>query len=177
MFQRLKPYGVKHAACYMIFEKDGISQKVIHQIKYQGDKRLGQYAGEWMANKLIFAPFINQIDYLVPIPLHKKRFRRRGFNQSELLAESMSRILHIPVENEQLQRVVNTKSQISMSHEEREKNTENIFRVTNPEIFSNKHILLIDDVYTTGATMTSAIDCILQRCTNTSISVYTLAYV
>ena len=109
--------------------------------------------GEIMADCFDDGLDLNDIDILVPVPLHRKSKSRRGFNQSELLITELLRRLDREVSVNNLVRIQNTRSQIILSREERIKNVTNAFQVKNPELFVNKNVLLVDDVCTTGSTL------------------------
>lgn len=111
--------------------------------------RLGQLA----AQEYMDTDFFEDIDLLVPVPLHNKRLRSRGFNQAEYICKGISDVLHLPIDTEHLYRVRNNPHQSRSLFEQRKKNVEDLFAIRYPEEWKNKHILLIDDVITSGATI------------------------
>ncbi|NDV70222.1 ComF family protein [Dysgonomonas sp. 25] len=162
-------------AAYAHFVKGGMMQAIIHDLKYKNNPSLGHFMGELCGNDLKESDFVRDIDYIVPVPLHPKRQRKRGYNQSEALAKGISLKTGIPVDYEIVKRAKNNPSQAkSSSREARWKNVENIFVLTDKSKFEGKHILLIDDVLTTGSTLESCARVILQ-CPSCRISIYTLA--
>ena len=116
----------------------------------------------------------DDIDVIIPVPLHKKKLRKRGYNQSDCIAEGLHSVIGKPVDNDNLIRVIATNTQTNKTRFERFKNVSNIFDLKNPEILKNKHILLIDDIVTTGSTLESCI-LTLQKINNVEISISTLA--
>ncbi len=128
---------------------------VIHRFKYQGDWRLGSTLAKWLAQGLQVQTSLDyKPDLVIPIPLHTSRLKERGFNQAQLLAEQWAVDNKIPLAKFLLQRIVPTGSQAALDKEERLRNLHDAF-LSNPEVM-NKHILLIDDVMTTGATLEQA---------------------
>ena len=117
---------------------------------------------------------LDDIDFIIPTPLHKKREDQRGFNQAEIIANGVSNIIKVPVLNNVLRRVVNNKSQTKRNRTDRSINTDNIFKVQNLKLLQGKHILLIDDVITTGATIISCGNSLL-RVNDLKLSVASLA--
>ncbi len=132
---------------------EGSLQGAIHRWKYEGKTHLTPFFAEWMAeglNRYWKLPFL---DLLIPVPLHPRRLRERGFNQALLLAEALSRRTGIPVLKTILKKKKPTLPQVNLSGAEREKGLKGAFHVTEEEKLSGKSVLLIDDVYTTGATV------------------------
>lgn len=147
LFQRI--------AAYTYFIHEGSVQKIVHELKYNNNPAIGQYIGELCGNEIKESDFVSDIDLIVPIPLHPKRLKQRGYNQSLEISKGISKKTNIPINSIDLIRIVNNKSQTQHSRDERWKNVENIFAMTNPKVFENKHILLIDDIITTGSTIES----------------------
>jgi len=164
-------------ASYSYFVKGGIIQSVIHNLKYRNDPQIGNFVGELCGRELERSSFVEDVDLLVPVPLHPNRLKQRGYNQALKIADGMSSKLNIPVCSDNLLRVVDNSTQTQQSKLERQLNTEGIFGVHDPEIFRNKHILLIDDILTTGSTVESCIKAILEKCPETRVSIYTIGVV
>jgi ComF family protein len=144
---------LERAGAYLYYNKGGKGQKIVAAIKYQGNTRLGQWIGESLAKDLSTSGFFDGIDYLVPVPLHPKKLKKRGFNQSEIIARGISSFTHIPLEKQNLYRAKANITQTKKGVYERWKNTADIFQLKDKQLFTKKHILLIDDVLTTGATL------------------------
>ncbi len=135
------------------FEKGSPYQSLLHELKYRGNKGVGLYLGRLLGQELLPTSY-SGCDILVPVPLHKKRLRKRGYNQSEIIARGCSEIMKIPVETSLLLRSTHRPSQTSLGRYERYQNVRGNFSVAPgaPDV-SGKKILLIDDVMTTGATL------------------------
>ena len=164
---------ISYATSYFHFFKGSKYQKVIHKFKYNGVQKIGFELGKDFGYVLRDSIF-SEIDYIIPVPLHPIKFRRRGFNQSEIIANGISKSLNKKVLNKILIRKVHTDTQTKKTIEERRKNVESVFGIKNPHIIANKHILLIDDVITTGSTLSSCAKEIL-KIKNTKVSIATLA--
>ncbi len=133
-----------------LYDLDSISQALIHAFKYREIKSLARPLAEALA---MSSPVMQSLDALVPVPLHKIRFRERGYNQAELLGRELARILNIPVLKRALIRTKYTSPQARMNREQRQQNVAGVFRVVDAEAITDKRIGLVDDVYTTGQTM------------------------
>ena len=143
----------------MRFQKRGHSQSLVNKIKYQADISLGIYLGQKLGEKL--GEKLNdeltgeEIDFIVPVPLHQKKFQSRGFNQAEIIAQGVSDILNKPLLRHILLKTVNNSTQTKKRRLSRWKNTDLIFELSDPlNQIKKKNILLIDDVLTSGATLT-----------------------
>jgi ComF family protein len=158
LFKRLMVITNLHEVhSYLNFNKGGIAQKILHEIKYKGQQELGKSIGEWFGYHILDKIKESNIDLIVPIPLHVAKRKRRGYNQSELIALGLSNSLDIPCEPNLLIRTKHTSTQTKKGKTERWLNVENIFALNTRNIdIENKHILLVDDVITTGATIESA---------------------
>ena len=141
---------IKSATAFLYFHKGGIAQVLLHQLKYRGKKDLGILLGSWFATDLTKMGM--DVDFIVPVPLHKSKKRKRGFNQSECIAEGLSETLEIPIELDLVTRIVATKSQTKKSKVQRWRNLENVYSKVGQDL-SSKSILVVDDVITTGATI------------------------
>lgn len=151
-YGRVKFHAV--TACFF-FAKSGKVQHLIHELKYKGNKEAGVFLGQQLGDTIKDAPLFQGIDYLIPVPLHPKREKQRGYNQSLMIAKGINEVTGIPIGDKYLIRAVNTATQTKKSAEERYKNVKDIFEVRFPEELEGKHVLLIDDVLTTGATLES----------------------
>ena len=141
-------------ACFF-FAKSGKVQHIIHELKYKGNSDAGVFLGQQMGETLKNAPLFQGIDYLIPVPLHPRREKQRGYNQSLMIAQGIHEVTGIPIGDKYLIRAIYTSTQTKKSAEERHKNVKDIFEVRFAEELEGKHILLIDDVLTTGATLES----------------------
>jgi len=152
---------VNEVTAFLFFAKDGTTQKLIHSLKYYGNKNLAKYMGRIAALELKKYGFYASIESIIPIPLHKKKEKKRGYNQSGLIANGFSSVFGCKTDNKILKRATDTKSQTRKSVYDRHVNVEKIFEVTDIEHLHGKHILLVDDVMTTGATISSCINALL----------------
>ena len=145
------PY--KYATSYAYFTNDGLLQHLVHGLKYRNKQETGYYLGRKFAGSLQKSHWASSIDLIIPVPLHKAKKAKRGYNQSMLIAEGISEILHIPVSENILLRVRDTESQTHKTRAERVRNMEEAFKINEIAQLKGKHILLCDDVLTTGATL------------------------
>jgi len=134
------------------FSKESIVQNMIHELKYKGNKKAGHFFGNLIGKSLLNSNRF-QADVIIPLPLFEKKEKMRGFNQSEILCDGISEIINQPVIKNNVIRKVFTETQTRKHRLERWKNVENIFRVNFPHELEGKHILLVDDIITTGATI------------------------
>lgn len=141
------------ATAYFGFDKGGIFQKLMHHLKYKDCSEIGHTLGEHAGLGLKQSPHLPPVAFVVPVPLHKKKLRKRGYNQSESIAEGIASKIGAKVDTEVLIRSKYASSQTKLSREMRWKNVSNNFTITNSERFEGKHVLLVDDVLTTGATL------------------------
>ncbi len=162
------------ATSFFFFTKGSPFQKLLHELKYRDNKEIGELMGKYAAVDLLNDEVFSSIDYIIPIPLHPKKYVKRGYNQSELICNGMAKIFNKPVDIKSLIRIRENTTQTKKSVFERYENTAGIFELKNPEVFKNKHILLVDDVLTTGSTIEAAIQA-LKNCEGIKISIFTLA--
>jgi ComF family protein len=164
---------IENATAFLFYDKGSKYGRLLHQFKYKGHIEVGLMLGEIFGAQLNDTNF-KDIDLIVPVPLHKAKLRKRGFNQSEIIARGISASLGKPVEGKALKRNIFTSTQTKKGRYERWQNVEGIFEVRNPELLQNKHVLLIDDVITTGATLEAAGNAIL-KIQGAKLSIATLA--
>ena len=166
---------VEHAASYFNYRKGSRYQNIIHFIKYKGLKELGYEIGLKYGNLLAGSTWVNSVDAIVPVPLHPRKKRKRGYNQSDWIARGIAGIVEKPLSTNNLFRKIYTSTQTRKNRFERWQNVEGIFDVLHPGEFEGKHILLVDDVVTTGATL-EACAYKLLKINDTRVSIVTLAY-
>jgi ComF family protein len=145
------------AAAFLSFNKGGRVQRLIHQLKYKGRMDIGVFLGSYYGTLLSGSEPFRSANFIVPVPLHRKKQQKRGYNQSEQIAIGLSGSMKIPVDVNTLVRIKATETQTRKSRFRRWENVKEIFTVTAPERFIDQHILLVDDVITTGATLESCI--------------------
>jgi ComF family protein len=167
------PLEAAYAMCY--FTKGGSIQNLMHQFKYKGMQQignlLGNIAGSQLINNLIFA----DVDIIIPVPLHKKRMRQRGYNQSACFAEGLAPLLNATVEIDNLIRTTATETQTHKSRFARFENMREVFAIKHPERLIDKRVLLVDDIVTTGSTL-EACGSHLLKVPGLKLSIATIAY-
>lgn len=146
---------LERAVSYFFYNRTGNFRFVLYRLKYRGCKELGEMIGREMAGELLRSGFFETIDCIVPVPLHEKKQRRRGYNQSEWIARGIAAVTGIPLEATAVVREKNTETQTHKTAAERWENVTGVFALLRPELFVNKHVLIVDDVLTTGATTVS----------------------
>ncbi len=166
---------IEHASAFLRYEKGGKTQKLVHSLKYYDNKEVGYLLGRQAARELLAdrSPLI-EVDLLIPVPLHPRKERKRGYNQSEWIARGLSSVLHIPIDKGSLARVSFTNTQTRKGVFERWTNVCSIFQVSQPDKLRDKHVLLVDDVITTGATLSACAEA-LSTVPGIRISVFALS--
>lgn len=165
---------VKSVVSFLAFSKKGKVQNLLHALKYKNKPEVGVLLGKMMARELGEKGGFPLADLIVSVPLHKKRRRERGYNQSDAFAEGLSEITGIPWSGSALARVRYTKSQTGKTKVERQENVKDIFEALEPQQIRGKRIVLVDDVLTTGATLESCLN-VLLRAGCDSVSIMTIA--
>jgi ComF family protein len=163
------------ATAQYYFTKESLMQSLVFQFKYKGAKELGFYLGQLMGHQLATQKGFQNVDALVPLPLYPQKERKRGFNQATVLCEGIADILQKPVLKNAVARKTATESQTRKSRVERWQNMEGRFELTNEVQLKGKHILLVDDVVTTGATLEACGRTLLQA-ENVQLSIATLCF-
>ena len=157
------------------FSKHAIIQILIHQLKYKGNKAMGVFLGNRIGLQLNESTRFNKIDALIPLPLFPDKQKRRGYNQASIIAEGISEIIDVPVWNNIITRKIYTDTQTHKGRIDRWHNVKESFSLLNEGAIQNKHVLLVDDVITTGAT-TEACGAVLLSAKNVQLSIAALAY-
>ena len=161
---------------FSYFVEGGVLRPMVHKLKYSDGKDMGILLGKMFGEDLLASDFINNIDIIVPVPLHPKKQRSRGYNQAEIIAHGISEATEIPVMSNNFIRVVFNPTQTKRTKTERWENVSGIFKIKDSSLFDGKHILLVDDVITTGSTI-EACGNVLQNCDNLKISIATIGEV
>ncbi|WP_276348760.1 ComF family protein [Daejeonella sp. JGW-45] len=168
-------FNFKQASSFVFFRKGGRVQNIIHQLKYNKRPKAGFRMGELYAIALNNSETWQKPDLIIPVPLHPSRLRQRGYNQSERIAEGLASVLQVPVAPGSLVRTENTQTQTKRSRFGRYENLRDAFSCPDKKPLVNKHVLIVDDVMTTGATLESC--CLaLAGIDGLSISIITLAF-
>lgn len=173
LFWHLTP--VERAAALFFYESHSEVARIIYQLKYNDRPDIGEDMGRIMANDMQLAAYFESIDILLPVPLSRKRKRQRGYNQSEHIARGISDITHLPIVTHALKRRHFRHSQTALSRYERRENVADMFHLADDKLLKNRHVLLIDDVCTTGATLIACADA-LKHVEGIRISVLTLGF-
>lgn len=143
----------EQATSLAYFSSEGLLQHLLHQLKYNDKPEVGVYLGQQLGYGLQQTEWIKDIAAIIPVPLHKKKAAIRGYNQSMAIAEGLNDVLSIPVDGTSLYRLRYTESQTKKSRAERAENMQEVFGTGNMASLENKHVLIVDDVLTTGATL------------------------
>lgn len=166
---------VERAAALISFPKGSGWRKTVHEFKYRGSWRVAHECGEWLGGALAEGGLFYDVDIVVPVPLHRRKLLRRGYNQAEYIAEGVAAALERPYSVGNLIRHKNNPSQALKRSDERWENVAGIFSVRRPEEFKGKHILLVDDVITSGATIGECATEILRALPTAKISIVAFA--
>ena len=149
---------VCRATSFFFYRKGSDFRRILYGLKYEGRKEMGEVVGRMMATELLSSGFFDGIDVIVPVPLHPRRLKSRGYNQSEWIARGVSMVTGIALDGTSVVREKYTETQTRKSSYGRWENVEGVFRMHYSENFTGKHILIIDDVLTTGSTITACAD-------------------
>lgn len=164
--------AVIDAYALMYFQQRGVAQKILHELKYKSRSNVGEFFGGLLGTELLRAELT--YDLIVPVPIHWRKKKKRGYNQSDFIAKGIGEVLRVPVNDEVLTKVTNTETQTKKTKLERWKNVEDSFRIVKPTALYQKNVLLVDDVITTGATLSALCDQMV-KCDVESITVGALA--
>jgi ComF family protein len=144
---------VQHTLSYLRFIRHGRTQRLLHQLKYQGQSQIGQALGQLYGAELADAGLAPAFEVIVPVPLHRRKLARRGYNQAEAFATGLATALDCPSAAQALRRTEHTASQTRKGRAARWENVASVFEVAEPQAVLGRHVLLVDDVLTTGATL------------------------
>jgi ComF family protein len=168
-------FSFHRAGALYLFEKGNIVQHALHQLKYKGHREAGEMMGMELGIALTEAGWMGEITHLVPVPLHPRKQAIRGYNQTEVIATAVSQCTHIPVNQRCIERAVFSETQTRQKKYSRWNSVQDIFKSGKEKIPPNSHVLLIDDVVTTGSTV-EACARVLNENENIKISLAVLAY-
>lgn len=165
---------IENGTALLRFEKQGLVQQLIHGLKYKGYENIGFILGNWLGAELKETGNYNDVDIVIPVPLHKKKLKSRGYNQVEKFGQQIAIALSAKYVDDVLIKVTNNKSQSTKKRLARWNNNEELFTIQNKTKIENKHILIVDDIITTGATLEACIF-VLHLAKNIKISIATMA--
>lgn len=154
--------NIENATSWFYFNKGSDYQSLLHKLKYQGFGEMGLYLGKSFASEIVNTEFANT-DLMIPVPLHPRKQRKRGYNQSQKIAQGMQQILNIPLETQALIRSKFTDTQTRRNRFDRFLNMQDKFSITDSEKIKDQKILLIDDVVTTGSTLEACAQLLLDE--------------
>jgi ComF family protein len=161
---------VQHTLAYLYFNRAGRVQRLLHALKYRGVQEVGETLGNWYGHNLREAGYAGNFDLIITVPLHPRKKRQRGYNQTDSFARGLANALELPWSGLALKRTQYTSSQTRKSRPERWANVEHVFQVPKPEIIKDQRLLLVDDVITTGATLEAcALTLLNAGCRNVSV--------
>ncbi len=163
------------ATSYLFYTKGEIVKRILHSIKYRGNKTLAMEMGRLFGINIKEEKIFKDIDFIIPVPLHPKKLKQRGYNQSELIANGLAKSIETKVIPDLLIKTTNTNTQTKKNRYERWENSENIYTLYNNIMLKNKNILIVDDVLTTGATLEACCQAFNEAQVK-SINVATLAF-
>ncbi|MBA4196901.1 MAG: ComF family protein [Chitinophaga sp.] len=166
---------IESAASAFYFTKDSLLQHLLVQLKYKSNKEVGYFLGKLAGLQMQQSNRFKNIDALVPLPLNPKKESKRGYNQAAIICDGMAEVLQIPVLNNAVERVLFTETQTKQDRIHRWQNMENVFAIKDLTGMQGNHILLVDDVVTTGATLEACANAILKN-KNVKVSIATVAY-
>ncbi len=165
---------LEYASSLLLFQKKGNVQKLMHQLKYRGHREISKFLGQWMGATLAEASLLSKVDAVIPVPLHKKKLRSRGFNQVEDFGKEIASSLDVPYMDNVLLKRSFTTTQTFKARLSRWGNIEETFVLANPDLIHNKHVLLVDDIITTGATLEACAG-VLKTAGGVKISIASMA--
>lgn len=165
---------IENATALFRFEKKGLVQQLIHGLKYKGYENISPFLGDWLGGELKTVEHYQNIDAVIPVPLHKNKLKSRGYNQVEGFGKQIALALNAEYLNDVLLKVTNTASQTDKKRFARWNQTDELFTLQNAKSIENKHLLLVDDIITTGATLEACIS-VLNQAKNVKISIACMA--
>lgn len=166
---------IEKSTSFLSFHKKNIAQKLVHALKYKNRQDIGSYLGYCFADSLNNGNFMNGIDCIIPVPIHPSKHKKRGYNQITTFCISLGKTFSIPIHTSILVRKKNNTSQTSKNRYERNESLHLNFELTNSMSLKNKHVVLVDDVITTGATIEACCHALLKT-SGIKISILSIAF-
>ena len=171
LFGRVK---LEHATALLHFSKKGIVQQLMHNLKYRGHEDVGLFLGKWLGEELATLETYRSIDVVIPVPLHRSKLRKRGYNQVTKFGQEIAKALNVEYNESVLRKSEATKTQVFKDRLLRTSTKTSVFELSGNQSLRGKHILLVDDIITTGATIESCANALLHI-DGVKISVATMA--
>mgnify|MGYP002639336262 CR=1 FL=1 len=166
---------IEMATSFLFYRKNGKTKELIHSLKYKNNQKIGTFIGDWFGNELKTSNEFDDIDCIIPVPLHSKKLKQRGYNQLTTFGISLAKHINAQYTPNVLIKTATSKTQTFKQRFERFNNNDTKFRLTDTSTLKGKHVLLIDDVITTGATLEACSNELLKT-DNIKISIVTMAY-
>jgi len=166
---------IQFASSLFFYEQHGIVQRLIHQLKYHGKEDLGSLFGKWMVEELRYCQRLPKIDYVLPVPLSPNKLKKRGYNQVSRFGQEIARCLDAIFLVDNLRSKSSSRTQTQKNREDRWHNVKNQFYLRNPDVFDHASVLIVDDVITTGATLSACCQA-LQQSKQVKISIVSMAF-
>lgn len=166
---------IQNATALLYFSKKGIVQEMMHNLKYRNQQKIGTLLGNLLGEEMVLSERFYNIDFIIPVPLHQKKLKKRGYNQVTSFGQSVADQLKIPFKEDVLYKISNTKTQTNKLRLDRWINAEELFIVKQPKDLENKHILIVDDIVTTGATLEACAKA-FEKINNLQISIACISY-
>jgi ComF family protein len=165
---------LEQATSLLHFEKKSKVQHLLHQLKYKGYEDISLFLGQWLGHELALVDHYQSVDVVIPVPLHKKKLRQRGYNQVAKFGIEIAHALNAKYIDNVLIKTTNTKTQVFKKRISRWTSDNEIFTIQNHKLIDGKHVLLVDDIITTGATIEACVN-VLNKAQNVKISVASMA--
>ncbi|WBX73595.1 phosphoribosyltransferase family protein [Tenacibaculum pacificus] len=166
---------IENVRSFLYYKKGNITQKIIYELKYKNQPEIGIFLANWFGEKLKESAIFKTVDYIISVPLHQSKLKKRGYNQLTKFGERLSVILNIEYKPDVLIKLKSANTQTKKQRFERFLDIKNSFKLIDLELFESKRVLLIDDVITTGATLVSCCE-ELSKTKNITISIATMSY-
>ena len=166
--------NLENATALLRFQKKGITQQLMHNLKYRGQEHIGTVLGKWLGNELNSIESYNDIDVVVPVPLHKSKLRKRGYNQVTKFGQEIASAFKVDYNDTTLIKTRSLKTQVFKKRLARWSAIDEVFDISDSQSLQNKHILLVDDIITTGATMEACANQ-LNKIPNIKLSIAAMA--
>lgn len=167
---------IKKAASFVFFTKNGVVKNLLHHLKYKNQEQIGAFFGDWCGSFLENKEMLQNVDVVIPVPLHPKKIKKRGYNQVALFAKNIAASIKADYRDDVLIKSINTKTQTKKDRQLRWENTKEVFQLNTSSKLNFNHVLLVDDVITTGATIEACAKK-LHQIENIDISVLSIAVV